>query len=371
MGLSSQSYIFDPRPNYPLLITAKRYWKSNSPDLHNPSALTLIFAHGTGFHKEQWEPTIDELYALLDGPHGSPKIREVWSIDAPNHGDAAILNEDVLKWGYEPIFPWEEYARAIHTFLTGLGTGVNVDFSTRRLVGVGHSMGAVCLMLSLGYSSKLKFESLILCELMSMHERFAAKAAEMLINGGSNRRDIWPSFEEAYKVLKSRAAWKVWDDRVLRIFVTLVASFDAGWQNQGIRALPTSTYPDKEGVTLKCTRVQETACYRDAMGPSRAYNLLRPMTRRVPVHLIYGAINDYLYVFSLPFRGSKFNQRKYCSPQELKDDIVNNAIGGIQHLASLSRVEGAGHLIIQMNPTGLAQKIYDALTVPQRATAKL
>ena len=30
-------------------------------------------------------------------------------------------------------------------FLTGLGTGVDVDFSGRNLVGIGHSLGAVAL----------------------------------------------------------------------------------------------------------------------------------------------------------------------------------------------------------------------------------
>lgn len=40
---------------------------------------------------------------------------------------------------------WEEYGRTVHGFLAGLGTGVDVDFSTRRLVGVGHSMGAVAM----------------------------------------------------------------------------------------------------------------------------------------------------------------------------------------------------------------------------------
>ncbi|KAG6909417.1 hypothetical protein DXG01_000570 [Tephrocybe rancida] len=340
--ISSQSFIFDPRPNYPLVITAKRYWDSNSTHCNDPSALTLILAHGTGFHKEQWEPTIEELYALLAGTGGSSKVREIWSIDAPNHGDAAVLNEDVLKQGYEPIFGWEEYARAIHAFLTGFGTGVDVDFSTRRLVGIGHSMGAVCLLLSLGYSSKLKFESLILCELMSMHAKFMGKPSEMLVSGAVNRRDIWPSSEEAYKLLKSRPAWKVWDDRVLRIFV-----------KDGMRSLPTSDYPDKmSGVTLKCSRIQETACYRDPLGPSRAYHVLGLVTRRLPVHLIYGAMNDYL-------------------PQVVKDDIVENAVGGLEHLASFSRVEGAGHLIIQMNPAGLARKIYDALMFPSRPAARL
>jgi hypothetical protein len=47
--------------------------------------------------------------------------------------------------------PWEEYGRVIHAFLTGFGTGVDVDFSTRRLVGIGHSMGAVGLYVHLSF----------------------------------------------------------------------------------------------------------------------------------------------------------------------------------------------------------------------------
>ncbi|KAG5644840.1 hypothetical protein DXG03_007567 [Asterophora parasitica] len=191
MAILTQAYTFDPRPHYPLVITAKRYWKANSPYLHDPSSLTLVFAHGTGFHKEQWEPTIDDLYELLGRNDGMVKVREMWTIDAPNHGDAAILNE----------------------------------------------------------------------------------------------------------------------------------------KSDGMRGLPTADYPDKlEGITLKCSRKQETACYRDSLGASRTYGLLGPVAKQVPLHLIYGAVNDY-------------------HPQEVKDDVIKVAVGGMQHLASLSRVEGTGHLV--------------------------
>ncbi|KAG6835871.1 hypothetical protein H0H93_013784 [Arthromyces matolae] len=141
------SYIFDPRPNYPLLITAKRYWNPTSKYLDDPSALTLVLTHGSGFHKEVWEPTIDDFYTLLRNDHSSLRIREVWSIDSPDHGDAAVLNEHHLKNAYVPVFGWEEYARAIYSFLTNFGMGVDVDFSTRRLVGIGHSLGAGSLFL--------------------------------------------------------------------------------------------------------------------------------------------------------------------------------------------------------------------------------
>ena len=63
---------------------------------------------------------------------------------------------------------------------------VGIDSGSRKLVGIGHSMGAaalyvdcnllqldcLCSLLSLGYSPTLIFECLILCELTSMAQRF-------------------------------------------------------------------------------------------------------------------------------------------------------------------------------------------------------
>ncbi|KAK0205228.1 Alpha/beta hydrolase fold-1 [Desarmillaria ectypa] len=334
ISLSSQSYIFDPRPNYPLVSTIKRYWNPLSPFLEDNDALTLIFTHGTGFHKEQWEPTIEDLFSRIE-THGGLKVREVWSMDASNHGDAAMLNEEVLQWGYEETFRWEEYSRSIHALLMGLGTGVDVDFTSRRLVGIGHSMGAVSLLLSLTFNPRPIFESLILVELMIMDHEHSRGIGPLLWSTSSNRRDTWLSKEEAYAVMKGRKAWQVWDDRVLRVFV-----------EHGLRSLPTIDYPDKvNGVTLKCSRKQETACYRDDLGVSRTYRGMAYFVKQLPIHLIYGAIDDIL-------------------PPEIKDDVINNACGGIENLASVSRVKGGGHLVVQMNPTGLAEKIWLALTSP-------
>ena len=37
---------------------------------------------------------------------------------------------------------WEHHARGVHALLAGLGTGVDIDFSKRRLALVGHSIGS-------------------------------------------------------------------------------------------------------------------------------------------------------------------------------------------------------------------------------------
>ncbi|KAF7371109.1 AB hydrolase-1 domain-containing protein [Mycena sanguinolenta] len=330
MPLASQSFTFDPRPRYPLLLSVKRYWDPSSPHLDDPTAVTLVFTHGTGFHKEQYEPMIQDLYNFL--PFDGPKIREVWSLDAPNHGDSAVLNEQALRSGYEPVFGWQEYARGLHALLAGLGTGVDVEFSKRRLVIVGHSMSAVVIGLALTYQPQLKPDFLIMVEMMGIHANDVPALMKSLTEGSATRRDIWPSRAEAYRLLKARPAWRVWDDRVLQIFV-----------ERGMRPLPTSEYPGKEGVTLKCTRRQETATYRDGLAIATVYSLMRPIVQRIPTHFIEGANYDAL-------------------SRPVKDDFLANAVGGVQNLASFSRIPGAGHLVVQTHPTALAKAFLNILT---------
>lgn len=99
MSLISTTYVCDPRPDYPFRITGKRYTAPGCVS-EDPDALTLVFAHGTGYHKEHWEPALKHIFehAVRDG---HIKIRDAWAIDCPNHGDAAVLNEHTLLWGYD------------------------------------------------------------------------------------------------------------------------------------------------------------------------------------------------------------------------------------------------------------------------------
>lgn len=95
MSLTFEEYVFDPRPQIPFVVTTKRY--PNLSDERN--GVTLIFAHGTGFSKELWEPIIGRIFAAENAKPDGLCIREAWSIDAPNHGDAAALNAAVLQSG--------------------------------------------------------------------------------------------------------------------------------------------------------------------------------------------------------------------------------------------------------------------------------
>ncbi|CAL1697815.1 unnamed protein product [Somion occarium] len=341
-SMHCQSYVFDPRPRYPLQLTAKRYWiPSENALLSNDSdALTLIFTHGTGFHKEIWEPTIEHLFDVIanennNGRSGQRvKIREVWSVDAPDHGDAAILNEKVLQWGYSEVVSWEEHARSLHAFLTGLGTGVDVDFSTHNLVGVGHSMGAVSLILSETYMPELRFSSMILVEPMIVPEPPKAfkerLSAGFLISAAQRRRDVFPSREEATKYVQNSGVSKHWDPRVQKVFV-----------KHGLRQLPTAEYPKlTEGVTLKCSKVMEIACYKDALGRTRAFQRLHLLCSQIPVHFVYGVINDQV-------------------PGVVKENFLT--VGAKGRHASVTRIDGAGHLVPHMQPQRLGRALMEIL----------
>lgn len=86
-----------PRDGYPLHVTAKRYWipefEANASD---PDALTLVLLHSTSFHKETWEPTLEQVFRLAAETGSTVKIREAWSLDCPNHGESVRLNEKEL-----------------------------------------------------------------------------------------------------------------------------------------------------------------------------------------------------------------------------------------------------------------------------------
>jgi hypothetical protein len=102
--LLEQSVTLEPKDEpggYPLFIIAKRYWlPSFESHINDPDALTLIFLHATSFHKETWEPTIEQLFHQVSGQKVGGhhvKIREAWAIDCPNHGESAMLNEKILQ----------------------------------------------------------------------------------------------------------------------------------------------------------------------------------------------------------------------------------------------------------------------------------
>lgn len=155
----SRAIVLDPDESYSLYVTAKCYTPANS----NLEGMTLVLLHSTSFHKETWEPFIEDLFRLLERSNKAI-VREAWVIECPNHGESAVLNETRLL---QPEFhnncerktsiiaflnsttfvvTCRKYAEDAHRFLTAHpNTGSGIDFKSRNIVGIGHSLGGVAM----------------------------------------------------------------------------------------------------------------------------------------------------------------------------------------------------------------------------------
>jgi hypothetical protein len=97
-----------------LWSVVNRYARVGAPKDQKDIGISVVLSHAIGFHKEVsiprhsslppvlkimakiWEPTIKHLISLCDRPSSGIHIDEIWSIDAANSGDSALLNEKYL-----------------------------------------------------------------------------------------------------------------------------------------------------------------------------------------------------------------------------------------------------------------------------------
>lgn len=130
-----------------------------------------------------------------------------------------------------------EWAKGLQSFIT------SDHVSGRRLVGIGHSVGAtamsvssftaVYLLLIVCYSilstaalDSCPFAAIILVEpalitraAFDQHREERIAALAFLRKAINARRDIWNSRDDAMQFFRNRVPWKLWDSRILALFV--------------------------------------------------------------------------------------------------------------------------------------------------------
>ncbi|RPD64180.1 alpha/beta-hydrolase [Lentinus tigrinus ALCF2SS1-7] len=302
---------------------------------------SLLFTHGTSFHKETWIPSVENLFELQAQSVGTAAtVVEAWLMDVQNHGRAAVLNENKLLTNLEGIntltrksgsyLAAYELARAIEVvFKSGLFAGTSV-------VGVAHSASAF---------GKLRHSRMIIVEpTMMTREVFTkinknGRVWEMLYEMTKTRKDIWSSRKAAREWLSTRSPWDTWTPRCLDLFV-----------EYALRDLPTSTYPDrKEGVTLCCTREQEAATYTYGGDDGfAAIDNLAEHSKLIPVHLIYGENANLVPGIA---------RKAFLKSKQARD------------IASITTIPDVGHMVVEEDPTNLAVAVWNILRsdVPHRS----
>ncbi|KAG6919893.1 hypothetical protein DXG01_015601 [Tephrocybe rancida] len=294
----------------------------------NTTGITLLFAHCVGAHKEQWEPTIQHIFNIQQLKDEKHRIREAWSFDRQNHGDAAVLNHEALKAHPEGASA-HEWAKSIAAFAR------SPRMNGHRMVIVGHSAGAGTIMLSTKEFSlsEIPYATLILVEppmltkeVLDAHQEQRMATVEYTARVASSRRDTWETRSAALEYFKKRFPWRNWDPRAVQIFV------DHGLQGSAPH------------VSLKCDRMHEAASYHDIKAPVEATAILGHICHTVPVHVVWGTANDMV-------------------PTSVQKSLCDASQG--RAVASVTKVEGSGHLIVQEQPERLAQALCRILDTVQ------
>ncbi|KAK6980649.1 CN hydrolase domain-containing protein [Favolaschia claudopus] len=244
MVLDAFPFVFDcprsalsPAGSGVLKMTANRYTTFKSAAA-NTQGLTFVFLHGIGAHKEQWEPLISELFSLQQNKPPHLQVREAWSLDRQNHGNAAVLNADELAVrdrGQFQAVSAAEWGEGIAAFLN------SEHMRGNRIVVVGHSAGSAA-----GVIATKHLDLSVVCI-------------------------------EAHRWLKSRFPWNRWDERVLRLLVS-----------HGLTLTPCNI-----NVTLKCPKHQESVSFPDTFSQFSAIEQFQKICRLIPLHVVWGT-KDHL-----------------------------------------------------------------------------
>ncbi|KAG1737531.1 Alpha/beta hydrolase family-domain-containing protein [Suillus paluster] len=315
----------------PLWNCVNRYARSGQ---NGRKGLTLLLTHATGFPKETWETT---LRYLLSSPSAS-LIDEVWSWEAVQHGDAALVNEANLSG----IYDWLDNARDIAHFLLhylpedasskALPTHLHLlpeniseyrkteGFSSRSLVVVGHSFGGSSPILA-AVNFPVLFSSMILVDPVVVQSgTYPPNYVPTRLLGALGRRERWSSREEALRSLKASPFFGGWHPDVLRLYVTYGICEDS----QG-------------GVKLKTSGLHEALVFGGRVGSYEAWELLSKVDERIELRwVVPGKPGD---------KGIEGEQatrvRVWRRPANSSNVVIHSA----------------GHLIPQESPEELAQEI--------------
>ncbi|EAU92171.2 hypothetical protein CC1G_08794 [Coprinopsis cinerea okayama7 len=287
MGLRTESHSFST-PSFTtrdgdtntreLWMTAKRYTMGASAA--NPAGVTLLFTHCVGSHKEEWEVVIEILFRLNAGQDPAYQIREAWSFDRQNHGDAAVLNREKLDAQGVSLYEW---SAALSAFVK------SPYMAGHHMVAIGHSAGSTAWVLTtigsfsddknLPYVAMIPVESTMVKQSVfesELEERMSYM--DLVVNATKARRDRWSSRQEAYAYFKKRFPWSMWDDRSIQLLV------DHGLCDA----------PNGQGVQLKCPKEQEAVSYPDTKPHFEGDTQLGKISRSVPIHIIWGERIEFM-----------------------------------------------------------------------------
>lgn len=226
--LHAKQYI--PRPE-------SRPSPRRDPTSPRDDGLTIICFHANGYHKELYEPLLDELLAQLH--RHKVRVHSIWMPDQAYMGASRSLNAQIL--GNEPH--WWDFSRDILCMVNSFRAEMR-----RPIVGLGHSMGADQAVAVSHYHPRV-FEGLVLVD-PSMTDGWAKSIGKM-IKFSLRKPHQYRSRHEAESSIATDPFLKDWDKRVLQRYAqTNFCDADAPSASDRAGTVSTLTHPHIETMHL-------------------------------------------------------------------------------------------------------------------------
>ncbi|KAI0706363.1 Alpha/beta hydrolase family-domain-containing protein [Earliella scabrosa] len=365
------------------------------------SGFTLFFTHSGGFYRQIWEPM---LARLLSGP-ARALISEVWTFEAIQHGDSALINDaaqrDVgefcLQYSTSPVsiefergsadgmgstvVDWHDLARDILHFLThylplepceDLGTvlsPVSQDDRAvhhRKVVGVGHSFGGTVLARATLEHPHL-FSALILVEPMIFSTRFntttdaGAAALGFLLRATLQKQPAFASRADAEAYLARYPTTARWHPDVRANFRE--HGFAPCEKNDGDEG------EGEQGVRLKTRPFDEAAVTFGWRHGHEVWSALADLDERVALHWIMSGKSAAWCVVCLEL----WLLRRIPLLTGVRDlcrtggrAMTHRTVWRRPHNSTNVLVPDAGHSVLQEKPDALALHIAAFLRTQRR-----
>ncbi|ORX74800.1 alpha/beta-hydrolase [Linderina pennispora] len=207
-------------------------------------SMTLLLSHANGFHKELWEPVLEQLFSAQSSRPWS--ISQAVAIDSYNHGDSAVLNRESVA--IEEFSTWFNNASDILAVVRQLGVRQNV-------IGIGHSWGAASMLLA-EEISPLTFSGLVIADPV-LFNQVELNRNSAIVKMTMGRRAEWKDEEAARKYFEPHPFFKIWDKRILDLHIK------HGLEEVGGK------------LVLKCRPINEAGVFAGAMiaSPYATWNI--------------------------------------------------------------------------------------------------
>jgi len=143
-------------------------------------------------------------------------------------------------------------------------------YKDRTLAVIGHSFGG-CTSLQVAINYPALFSSLILVDPVVVQPGLYGRSETLknLVKGAMQRREHWPTREEALRLFKQVPFFAAWDSETLKIYV-----------EHGLAPDP------KGGFRLKMSGLQEAIVFVEARVPCEIWELLESLDDRIELRWI-------------------------------------------------------------------------------------